>query len=71
MTTQIRGSDVYLVADLERILQSLLVASTVQRSYGVIHSEDFAMGYSTAIASVAVAVGVQLDSKLVQGVVTP
>jgi hypothetical protein len=69
--TPIRGSDVYLVDDIRRILEALLVASTVQKSFGIVHSDDFAMGYITGVSAVAVAVGVQLDSKLVQGVVTP
>jgi hypothetical protein len=69
--TPIRGSDVYLVDDLRRILEALLVASTVQKNFGVVHSDDFAMGYITAVSAVAVAVGVQLDDRLTQGLVTP
>ncbi len=71
MTTPIRGSDVYLQDDLRRILEALLVATTVQRSFGIDTSGDFAVGFVAGVSAVAVAVGVQLDSKLVQGVVAP
>jgi hypothetical protein len=67
----IHGSDVYLQEDLRRILEALVVATAVQKSFGIAHSTDFAVGYIAAISAVAVAVGVQLDSNLVQGVVTP
>jgi hypothetical protein len=69
--TPIRGSDVYLADDIRRILEALLVASTVQKNFGLIYSEEFDRGFQTAIASVAVAVGVELDDRLMPGMVTP
>ena len=66
--TPIRGSDVYLADDIRRILEALLVAPAVQQSFGYGQAAEFATGYVTAIVSVAVSVGVTLDSRLTQGV---
>jgi hypothetical protein len=68
--TPIRGSDVYLADDIRRILEALLVATTVQKSFGLDVSGDFAVGFVAGVSAVAVAVGVQLDDRLTQGLVT-
>lgn len=64
---EIHGTEAYLRADLRRILEALLVAQATQRLFGIIHSSDFAIGYSAAISAVAVAVGVKLDDRMLRG----
>ena len=55
MKHQIRGSDVYVTADIERILSALAGAS---RRY----SGDYGAGYADALRDVAAAVGVTVDT---------
>lgn len=54
MTTRIRGSDVYVVEDIERILSAL--AGAARRYMG-----EYGSGYTDALQAVAVAVGGRLD----------
>ncbi len=62
MKQQIRGSDVYVVADLERILSALAGAS---RRYG----GDYGAGYGDALRDLAAAVGVTVDAPVERGVI--
>ena len=55
MNHTIRGSDVYVTADLERILSALAGAS---RRYG----GDYGAGYQDALRDLAAAVGVTVDA---------
>jgi len=52
---RIRGSDVYVVEDIERILSALAGAS---RRYG----GDYGAGYQDALRDLAAAVGVTVDA---------
>lgn len=55
MSQKIRGSDVYVVEDIERILAALAGAS---RRYG----GDYGAGYGDALRDVATAVGLTVDA---------
>ena len=59
MTTRIRGSDVYVTADIERILSAL---SGAARRYG----GDYGAGYADALRDVAVGVGATVDAPLIE-----
>ena len=55
MTPRIRGSDVYVVSDIERILSAL--AGAARRYAG-----DYGAGYADALRDVAAGVGATVDA---------
>lgn len=59
MTTRIRGSDVYVVEDIERILSALAGAA---RRYG----GDYGAGYADALRDVAAGVGATVDAPMME-----